>query len=87
MMDKNLQNNNRELYIFAMKIVGDFGASIAVPVVILVILGQYLDKKFNVQPWFTISAFAVAAIISGIIIYRKSKQYGIEYQKLTTKIK
>lgn len=79
------QSSARPYYLFAFKIIGSFGASIAMPVVLLVIIGQYFDKKYNTSPWFTTLAFVVAAMISASIIYKKAKKYGEEYKKLDEK--
>jgi len=86
-MDNNQpqKTTDREYYFFALKIIGDFGASIAVPVVVLVLLGQYLDEKYHRAPLLTIIGFVVAALTSGRIIYRKAKRYGVEYQKMDRK--
>ncbi len=67
------------------RITGDFGASIAVPVIVFVLIGQWLDKKYNMSPWFTILAFVLAALVSGKLIYKKAKEYGKEYKELNTK--
>lgn len=67
---------------FALRIVGDFGASLAVPVVVLVYLGHYLDQRYHLNSWFTILGFVLAALISGKIIYQKSKKYGEDYQRM-----
>ncbi|KKS56603.1 MAG: hypothetical protein UV20_C0009G0082 [Candidatus Magasanikbacteria bacterium GW2011_GWA2_42_32] len=79
-MDK--LKNDRKYYFFALKIAGDFGVSIAAPVVIFVLIGQYFDNKYNLTPYLTILAFVIAALISGKIIHQKAKKYGEEYQKL-----
>lgn len=76
------KNTDRQYYLFALRIVGDFGGSIAIPIVIFVLIGQYLDGKYHQGSLFTILAFILAALISGKIIYRKSKEYGKEYQAL-----
>ena len=73
-LDKHLLSN--------IKIVGNFGGTIAIPVVIFVLGGQWLDKRYHASPWFTIMAFVLAAIVSGKMIYSKSKMYGKEYQKM-----
>lgn len=78
----NNKQNDRKYYLFALKIAGDFGASIAVPVVIFVLVGQYLDTKYQKTPLFTILAFVLAALISAKIIYKKAKRYGEQYQNL-----
>lgn len=85
MADLKPTNSDRQYYMFALRIVGDFGANIAIPVVAFVLLGQYLDNKFHHSPLFTILGFVVAALISGKIIYRKAKMYGAEYQKMNQK--
>ncbi len=82
---KPQKSSSREYQIFALKIIGDFGASIAVPVVALVLLGQYMDKKYDLLPLFTIIGFVLAALISGVIIYKKAYTYGAEYKKLGEK--
>ncbi len=78
----NKLESDKKYYFFALKIAGDFGASIAAPVVIFVIIGQYLDTKYHLTPYLTILAFVVAALISGKIIHQKAKKYGEEYKNL-----
>ena len=80
-----MENKDRGYYLLALKIVGDLGATIAVPVVVFVIIGQYLDKRYGHGPWLTILAFVLAALTSGNIVYKKAKRYGAEYQKLGEK--
>ena len=75
--------SDRKYYLFALKIVGNFGVTIAAPVVLFVLVGQYLEGRYGHEPYFTIGGFAVAALLSGRIIYKKAKEYGREYQKLS----
>lgn len=79
--------SDREYYLFALKIIGDFGAAIAAPVVLFVLLGQFLDERYHRRPLFTILAFVLSALISANIIYKKAKKYGQEYQDLDKKMK
>ncbi len=73
---------DRKYYVFGLKIAGDFGMAIAAPVVAFVLIGRELDSRYG-QGWlFTVIAFILAAAVSGIIIYRKAKRYGQEYQRL-----
>ena len=73
---------DRKYAMLGLRIVGDFGATIAIPAVIFVIIGQWLDGKYNKSPWFTILAFVLAAMVSGRSIYKKAKTYGKEYEAL-----
>jgi F0F1-type ATP synthase assembly protein I len=74
--------SDREYYLFALKIIGDFGLAIAAPVVAFVLAGQWLDGRYGRSPWFTIIGFVLAAALSARIIYRKAKKYGEEYRKM-----
>lgn len=77
-------NNDREYYLFALRIVGDFGVSLAIPVIGFALLGRYLDKILDTGHWLLVLGFVLAAIISGLIIYRKAGTYGAEFQSLTS---
>lgn len=72
-------------WLFAMKIVVDFGFVLAVPVVVFVMTGRWLDAKYDSGPWLTVLAFVLAALVSGSIIYKKAKRYGKEYMELDNK--
>lgn len=82
---KNQKPTERDFYLFAFKILGDFGASIALPVVVFVLIGQWLDNKYDKGPLFTIIAFVIAAALTVKIIHKKAKRYGEEYQSLVDK--
>ena len=84
---KSSQAKRRQYYMFAFRIMGDFGASIAVPVVLFVLAGQYLDEKYHRSPLFTILGFVLAALVSARLIYKKAKIYGEGYKKLGEKEK
>jgi hypothetical protein len=82
-MDKKpTKTTQRDYYLFAVKTIGDFGVAIAVPVVLLVMLGQYLGDLYGHKVLFTVLAFLIAALASAKIIHKKAKNYGKEYQNL-----
>jgi hypothetical protein len=68
--------------LFALRIMADFGLTIAAPAVILAMAGKALDVRFGTAPWLLIAGFALAAVCTGALIARKAKRYGEEYQKL-----
>lgn len=77
---KPKKTSDRAYYLFALRIISDFGATIAVPIIIFVLIGQWLDDKYQQGPLFTIIAFGLAILISAKIIHKKAKKYGREYQ-------
>lgn len=77
-----LDPKDRKYYLLGLRIAGDFGATIAVPVIIFVLIGQWLDDRYDKGPWFTIAAFILAALLSGRMIYKKAKGYGKQFQDL-----
>ena len=72
---------DRQYYLLGMRIAADFGASIAVPVIVFVFIGQWLDRRLGRNYLFTAAGFIVAALVSGRIIYRKAKVYGKMYEQ------
>jgi len=75
-------SNDRNYLLLGVRIVGDFGATIAVPVVLLSLAGKALDARWGTSPMLLIAGFALAAVLSGISITRKAKRYGRLYQTL-----
>ena len=67
---------------FGLKIVGDFGMTIAVPVVLFAFIGNRLDLKYGTEPWLTILGFVLAAVITARVIYTKAKRYGKEFDSI-----
>ncbi|HRH23082.1 MAG TPA: AtpZ/AtpI family protein [Candidatus Magasanikbacteria bacterium] len=76
------KSTDREYIMLGLAIIGDFGATIAIPVVAFVLIGQWLEGKYGHEPWFTISGFVLAALISGRMIYTKAKEYNAKYQAI-----
>lgn len=77
-----VDEKSRPFYLLGLRITGDFGASIAIPVVVLTVLGQKIDEKYDQAPWWTISAFFFSAVISVLLIRKKAKKYSQEYMAL-----
>lgn len=80
-----IPQEDRAYYLFALKIVGDFGATLAVPVVVFVIIGRYVDMRYGSGPWCTILAFILAGFTSTKLILKKARVYGEQYQRLVSK--
>jgi F0F1-type ATP synthase assembly protein I len=65
-----------------LRIVGEFGAIIAVPIVLFALAGKWLDGRYGTKPWFLIAGFALAAAVSSISIARKAKAFDKEYKDI-----
>lgn len=73
---------SRKYMLMGFRIVGDFGATIAIPVILFVFIAQKLEAKYGGAPWFTVIAFILSGLLTGYIINKKAKEYGREYHKL-----
>ena len=60
----------------------DFGVSIAVPVVLLSVIGKWLDERYGTGPVLKIIGFVLAFILTALIINRKAKYYGKVYKEI-----
>ncbi|MDO8509619.1 MAG: AtpZ/AtpI family protein [bacterium] len=81
-MSDKPKNKDRAYQMLGLRIVGDFGVSIAVPVVLFVLFGQWLDEKYASRPLFTILGFVLAASLSARLIYKRAKAYGEAYKNI-----
>ena len=54
---------------------------IAGPIIIALIVGKYLDKKYNSDPWFFLGLTAIAFFISIFSIVRIMMKYIREIEK------
>jgi F0F1-type ATP synthase assembly protein I len=73
-------------YGFAMRIVGDFGATIAIPAVIAAFVGVWVDEKLGTAPWLLLGSLAVAGVLTAYIIQKKAKAYGKKFDALNKKV-
>lgn len=73
---------DRSLYLFAFKILGEFGVTIAVPAVLAALAGKWLDERFDTSPRYLILLLVLALALTAYLVVKKAKEYGKEYQKL-----
>ncbi len=74
--------NDRAYLILAARIIGEFGAIIAVPAVLAALAGKWLDARFGTRPLFLVVGFALAASCSAVMIDRKAKKFAEEYDAI-----
>jgi F0F1-type ATP synthase assembly protein I len=51
----------------------ELGYIITIPLVVLALLGRYLDKKMGTSPWLLLLGLLIAIFTSSYGIYKKSK--------------
>ena len=82
-----MPTNDSAYHRLAMRIFADFGASIAVPAVLGALLGKWLDTRYGTNPRYLILCLVVALILTAVVLVRKAKRYGKEFQTMTEKDK
>ncbi|MBI3626777.1 AtpZ/AtpI family protein [Candidatus Uhrbacteria bacterium] len=55
-----------------LKLLGDIGFLVAVPLVIFGLGGRLLDKKLHTAPWLMLAGLVISLIITSISIYKKT---------------
>jgi len=72
-------DKDRRYILLGLRITGEFGAIIAVPVVLLTMLGKYLDGLYGTRPMLLICGFVIAFALSAVSIHRRAKSFRDEY--------
>ncbi len=73
-------------YGFAMRIVSDFGATIAAPAVAGAFAGIWLDKRFGTAPWLLILSLCMSFALTAYMIQKKARAYGKKFEDLNKKV-
>ena len=50
----------------------ELGYTIAVPIVVLALLGRYLDKKLGTTPWLLLAGILISIAVSSWAVYKKT---------------
>ncbi|MFA6464001.1 MAG: AtpZ/AtpI family protein [Candidatus Paceibacterota bacterium] len=53
----------------------DVGFAIIIPLVILALLGRFLDQKMGTSPLFLIIGILLSLVSTGVMIYKKTKNF------------
>lgn len=57
-----------------LKLLGNLGFLIAVPLVVCALIGRLLDKRLDSSPLFLLTGLVFSLIISSIGVYRKTQE-------------
>lgn len=69
-MSKSGQNNDKSWS--ALSLAWELGYTIAVPIVILALLGRFLDKKLGTSPFLLLAGIFLSLIITSIGVAKKT---------------
>lgn len=50
----------------------ELGYLIAIPLVVMALLGRFLDKKFDSSPWIFLAGICLAIVITTYLVYKKT---------------
>lgn len=78
-------DDTRASYMLGLRIMADFGATIAVPAVLAAVVGQKIDAAWGTRPYVLIALLLAAFGLTIIVIRRKAISYGKEYRNLVEK--
>ena len=56
----------------ALSLAWQLGYSIAIPLVILALVGRLLDKKFDTSPWLLLAGVILSLVVSTFAVYYKT---------------
>jgi F0F1-type ATP synthase assembly protein I len=56
----------------ALSFAWEMGYTIAVPIVVLALLGRFLDKKIGTTPWLLLFGILLSIVLSSYAIYKKT---------------
>jgi len=80
--DSSRKNGGGGEFRLAMRIVMDFGVSIAVPAVVAALMGVRLDSHFGTKPWLLVIMLVIAFVLTAWWVYKKAKKYAKLYEKI-----
>lgn len=69
-------------YRFAIKAMVDIMGTIFVPAIAAALAGQWLDERLVTGRWFFLGLMLLSFVGTAIVIVKKVRAYGKEYQKL-----
>lgn len=64
----------------------DFGVIVVLPLVVLAILGRYLDRRYGTEPWIFLGAVVLSIVITTVLVVMKLSKI-IKGMSLTDKKK
>ncbi len=83
--ERKVSATDRAYIMLALRIAGTFGVAIAAPVVCFALVGKWLDGRYGTTPRFLILGFVLAAGLSAVMIWRRTKVFAREFEEIDKK--
>ena len=58
----------------ALSLAWELGYTIAIPIVVLALVGRWADREWGTTPWLLLAGIVVSTMISSFAVYRKVKK-------------
>jgi ATP synthase protein I len=69
--EKKEENKNEGAW-SALSLAWQLGYTIAIPIVVLALVGRILDKRFGTSPWLLLAGIFISLFLSTIAVYYKT---------------
>ncbi|MBI4598601.1 AtpZ/AtpI family protein [Candidatus Uhrbacteria bacterium] len=78
-------SSDQTYYRFALRALGDFGATLAVPAVLAAFAGIWLDRWLGTAPWLLAVCLALALGLTWRMVVKKAHAYAEAFDRIGTK--
>ena len=75
-----MSEKNKPLW-SALSLAWELGYTIAIPIVVLALVGRLLDRYFIASPWFLLTGIFLSLIVSSTAVYLKVTRLFAEIEK------
>ena len=62
-------------FYYSISLVGQVGWSVAVPLVVFILIGVFLDKQFETKPTFILGGLVLGMVVSFYSLYKLLKPF------------
>ncbi len=73
-------------WVSSLSLAFQLGYTIAIPLVVLALLGRFLDKKFDTSPWLLLAGILLSLMITSWMIYIKISKIIADLGKCEKKV-
>lgn len=67
---KEKKQSNSQWSVFSLAM--ELGFLIAIPLVVMALLGRFLDKKLETSPWLFLAGICISILLTTYLVYKKT---------------